>query len=268
MKKRLIGLSLIALLATSSIYADEKKDYTKAEVIVEEESTFKMPPAGALVNALNKHLGNIKWNDFIKLEQNKKYPSMEDMVLNLGLRGADAYFLTSAKDSANLIAISTEINYLLNKIKINNKSLNSMARKAKLKEVKNLIKAKKWIKVQKEINVLQNNINNDFINGKTPHFELLNNIGGWIEGYRLAVEGFNKNYKAEKTEILLQNELIEYLLSELKKNVALKSFAKTKNLLKTLETINSILKNAKNDSLTKAQIEKLLTILSETKKYI
>lgn len=271
MKKLLINLSLIAFLVTVSSADEAKKrveltEKEKQEMIA--NSTFEMPSAGALVNSLTKNIGSIDWNSFMAPVTNKKYTSNEDKVLNLGVRGADAYFLTKSKDSANLIAISTEINYLLNEIQLNNKSLNTSSRKAKLKVLKNLVKNKNWVEVQKEITILQNSINNDFVNANNQSLVLLNNVGGWIEGYRLAVEGFNKNYKADKTDILLQNELIDYLLSQLKNDNNLKSFTKTKSLLKTLTELNIVLKSVKNDALTKAQVSELLKILSVTKQYI
>lgn len=269
MKKILITLSFILSLNISVMAQDKKNielsDADKQEMI---NSEFQMPSAGALVNSLNKKLGDIDWNSFITPINIDRYKSQEDMALNLGLRGADAYFLIKSKDSANLIAISTGINYLLNKIVINKKSLNTSSRKAKLKKVKNLVKAKNWKKVLFEITKLQNNINNDLINAKASHLELLNNVGGWIEGYRLAVEGFNKNFKAEKTDILLQNELINYLLGKLKKNKKLKSYSKTVNLIETLESVNSILKGSKNYQLTKVQVQELLKVLLKTKQYI
>lgn len=272
MKKFLVSLSLTASLMTMSMAKEDSKkttdlsDSDKQEMI---SSDFQMPSAGALVNALSKKVGDVDWNIYITPVSNgKKYLSVEDKVLNLGTRGADAYFLNKSKDSSNLISISTEINYLLNKIIINNKSFNTTARKAKLKKLKELVKAKQWSKVQTEITFLQNSINNDFIELKATHLELLNNVGGWIEGYRLAVEGIKQNFKAESTDILLQDELIAYLLKSLKGDKQLKTFTKTSKLVKTLSDINAILKNAKDYQITKSEVDSLSKILAETKKYI
>ena len=156
----------------------------------------------------------------------------------------------------------------MNKIILNKKSFNTTSRKAKLKILKDLVKAKKWKRVQVEIGHLQDGINNDFVEANVTHLELLNNVGGWIEGYRLAVEGIKKNYKADSTDILLQDELISYLLKELKGNAQLKSFTKMANLTKTLDAINLVLKEAKDYQLTKTQIDSLSKILAETKTYI
>ena len=271
MKKSLISLSLIVSLTTMSVASSDSKTNNELTAADKQEmlgSEFQMPSAGALVNALSKKVGKINWNSFIVPVGNKKYTSNEDKVLNLGVRGADAYFLNQAKDSSNLISISTEINYLLNKIIVNGKSFNTKDRKAQLKKLKKLVTAKEWARVQVEIGKLQDSINIDFADAKVKHLELLNNIGGWIEGYRLAVEGIKKNYGADSTDILLQDELISYLLKELKGNTKLKSFAKTSKLVKTLNSINSILKQSKNYQLTKAQVDSLSKVLTETKKYI
>jgi len=270
MKRVLISLSLVASLSTLSLADEAQKDAPLSEANKQEmmNSDFEMPSAGDLVNALTKTLGVIDWNSFIVPVTKKKYTSNEDLVLNLGVRGADAYFLAASKDSANLISVSTEINFLLNKVQVKGTSLNSQSRKARLKELKDLVKAEDWKKVQKEITILQNNLDKDFMNGNSKSLMILNNIGGWIEGYRLAVEGFNKNYKADKTDIILQGQLISYLQRELQKDNGLKSFDKTPKLLKTLGDLNGVLKSAKGNQLTKAQIEQLLKILNETKIYI
>ncbi len=266
MKKTLISLSIVASLVTFAVAADKKVELTNKQEMVDAE--FVMPSPGALVHALNKQLGKIDWNNYIAPVGKKKYTSTEDMVLNLGVRGADAYFLSASQDKANLISVSTEINYLLNKIKLNGKSLNSQARKAKLNKLKDLVNAGKWEDVLKNINQLQNGIDTDFIDGKSEGLKVLNSIGGWIEGYRLAVEGFNKNFKADKTDILLQADLIGYLKKSLENSKSLKSFDKAPKLLKTLSDIESVLKGAKDYKLNKAQVEQLKKILSETTKYI
>jgi len=268
MKKVLISLVLVGTLLTASNDSKDNHDLTEAEKSEMLASDFQMPSAAALVNALSKKVGKVDWNSLIEPVGNKKYTSNEDKVLNLGVRGADAYFLTQAQDSSNLISISTEINYLLNKIEINKKSLNSIARKKKLKELKSFVKNKKWKEVEVKIGKLQDNINEDFIVAKVSHLELLNNVGGWIEGYRLAVEGIKKSYKATSTDILLQDELISYLIKELKGNAKLKSFSKTVKLLKTLNAINAVLTKAKDYQLSKGQVDSLSKVLAETKTYI
>jgi len=263
---------LVVSLSVFALANEPKKDYSKLSDAEKQEmiqnSEFEMPSPGALVSALTKSLGKIDWNSMIEKVGNKKYTSQEDMVLNLGVRGADVYFLTAAHDKSNLISISVEINNLLNKIKLNNKSLNTNRRKAKLKKIKNLVNAGKWKLVLKEINILLNHINNDFINANAEDLKLLNNAGGWIEGYRLAVNGFAKNYKADRTDILMQNDLINDLINALNNNNKLKSFDKTADILKTLRDINNVLKNSKDNKLTKQQINELVKILNATKSYL
>jgi len=269
MKRILTSLTLVVSLSTLCIAKDTNKNVklTSQEKQEMVNSEFEMPPAGDLVNVLTKDLGKIDWNSFIIPVGKKKYSSNEDMVLNLGVRGADVYFLAASKDTSNLISVSTEVNFLLNKIVVNNKSLNDSKRKKRLKKLKDLVKQGKWNNVLKEIGILQSRIDSDFITNNAKSLKLLNDIGGWIEGYRLAVEGFSKNFKADKTDILIQKDLISYLKKSLLNDNNLKSFKKTTKLLKTLSDIEGVLKNAK-DKLNKSQIEQLNKILSETKQYI
>jgi len=269
MKRVLTSLALVVSLSTLSV-ADNAKKNVKLTTQEQQEmvnSEFEMPPAGDLVNVLTKDLGKINWNSFIIPVGKKKYSSNEDMALNLGIRGADVYFLAASKDTSNLISVSTEVNFLLNKIVVKNKSLNDSKRKKRLKKLKDLVKQGKWDNVLKEIGTLQSNIDSDFVTNDAKSLKLLNDTGGWIEGYRLAVEGFNKNFKADKTDILIQTDLISYLKKSLQSDANLKSFKKTPKLLKTLSDIEGVLKGAK-DKLNKSQIEQLNKILSETKQYI
>jgi len=270
MKKIVLSLSLAALVSLSA-YADNNEIVVLSEKEQQDmlkNSSFEMPSAGALVTALSHNLGDIKWNKYVPLVKLKKYTSNEDRILDLGNRGADAYFLASSKDAKNLIAVSTKINYLLNKIQVNGKSLNSDERKKRLNKIKDMITNNNWDVVLKEINELQNSIDDDFIEAKNPEFKLINEVGGWIEGYRLAVNGFKENYKAEATDILLQNDLIEHLINSVKKSSKLKSFKKRDKILKTLQDIQGVLKGSKNYQLDKSQINTLHNILKDAKSYL
>ena len=267
MKKLFINFLLI--VSITSLVSAKGRGLSQAEIReAMANSVLEMPSPGALVNALSYTLGNIKWGKFVTAINTRKKKSLEDNVLNLGARGADAYFLTESKETAKLIAVSVGINRLLNIIKLDNKSLNNKARKAKLRKLKKWISKGKWKGVQKEINILQNSINDDFRKSNSKHLALLNNIGGWIEGYRLAVEGFNQKYKAERTEILFQKELIDYLIRDLKKSKKLKSYHLTPFLLKSLKEITNVLKQSRNYQLSKKQIKDLLKNLSKIKQYI
>ena len=271
MKKLALSLSLVAILSVAS-YAGDGKAPTKPTQAEQQEmlanNSFEMPSPGALVLALTHNLGNINWSSYIPPVKAKKYTSTEDMVLDLGSRGADAYFLAASKDASNLIAVSTKINYLLNNIRLNGKSLNPDSRKKKLNKIKELVNNKNWGEVLKKINELQNDINLDFAEANQPELKLLNEAGGWIEGYRLAVNGFKNNYKAEATDILLQNDLIDYLINSINSNAKLKSFNKTAQIIKTLQDIKSVLSGAKNNQLTKAQVDSLYNILENAKSYL
>ena len=223
-----------------------------------------MPSAGALANSLKSSLGDIDWSKFIvvKVNPNKKYKSNSDRALTLGAKGADSYFLAISEDIDNLITVSSHINLILNDIILNKKSLNSTSRKKKLKKLKKLIRKRRWNLVLEEIAKLKESINRNFINNGEPNLSLLNNIGGWIEGYRLAVEGFKMHYNREESAILLQQDLISYLLKEVQKNL------NRDDIIKLLKDIKRVLLSAKDDTLSKEQIEELSKILLYSKKIL
>jgi len=269
MKKSIIWFSLLAVCTTVS-FADKKalvfSDAEKEMMMFDTKGTFVLPPAGALANSLSKDLGNIDWSTFIKSEFNPKTKlgSNLDKALLLGIKGADAYFLAISRKSSELKDVSMSINFLLNKIKIENKSINGAKRKNELKGLASKISQKQWDKVLVGISKLKDDINSDFEAKDRSFLQLLNSIGGWLEGYRLAVEGFKFHYKAEATITLLQDSLIIYLLDEIESDKRLDSFSKKTEIVKILTDLNRVLEGVKGEIVSKSELEKLSTILSKT----
>lgn len=273
MKKRIIiGVSLLGVYTMLSIadkvhkkaliFSDSEKDM----IMLDTKNNFVMPPAEALANSINRDLENIDWSKFIKSEFDPKvkFNSNMDRALLLGMKGADAYFLALSKKSSELKNISMSINFLLNKIKIDNKSINDSKRKSELKKLATKISQKKWSEVLIGISRLKDEISSDFKSKNRDYLDLLNSIGGWLEGYRLAVEGFKVNYKADATITLLQDSLLVYLLNEIKKSEELKKFPKKSEIVKLLTDIHNIIINIKGETVSKSEIEILSNILSKT----
>lgn len=259
---------LLGLSITISADTLKKSDsiISEAEMnSIMQDSNFVMPSAGALANSLNSSLGDINWSEFIEIKpnSNKKYHSNEDRALTLGAKGADSYFLAISKDTDNLISVSSYINLILNDIILDGKSLNNKSRKKKLKRLKKLIRKKRWDIVLEEIAKLKESINrNFFINHKT-NLLLLNNIGGWLEGYRLAVSGFEKHYNKEESAILMQQALINYFIKELKeKNIH------RVDIISILNDIKGVLAEVNNYELSQEHIRKLSNILLIAKKIL
>lgn len=269
MKRKLIGLSLIMIMANSSLLADESKKkiapISEAEKqAVMQENIFELPSAAALANHLQNSLGKIDWSKFMEFKpQDVTKFSKERRALHLGAKGADAYFLAIANDAPHLNSVSKSINNALNKIIIDKKPLSKRVGKSNLKALEDSIKAKKWAKVLDKIAKLKDSIAEEFKKAKKKDLKILNDVGGWLEGYRLAVEGFNSNYKAETTDVLVQDDLIEYLLKEMK---SVKYFAEKDDIVKMLTEINAVLAKATKDyKLSKKQVTKLSKILANAK---
>jgi len=275
MKKKIIALSILTTLSFTNIYAANAKK--NVEVATAEEklapSEFVMPPAPALAITLNRMLNNVDWSKYIEVKGIKDLKNDKNRALHLGALGTDAFFLILAKNNTKLEVVAQNINLNLNKLR-----LNSRSRKSKLNQIDKLIKAKRWKKVQEKIIDLKGAIDTD-LKGQTVNTNkqevitdeskktlgLLNLTGTWIEGYRLAVSGIRDNFKSEYTNLLIQNELIDHLLGELKNNKSLNGFAKLTDIITILENINTILIKAKN-KLTKAQVEELYKVISTSSK--
>jgi len=70
----------------------------------------------------------------------------------------------------------------------------------------------RWDAVLRKIGSLKEEINRDFKQQGREDLALLNDVGGWLEGYRLTVEAMRNHYKPQESMILLQKPLIQYLL--------------------------------------------------------
>ena len=265
MKKKLIGLSLV-VLTSSFLFADGKKVEPISEAEKKEimsENVFTLPSAGALANHLQHSLGKIDWSKFMSFKtQDIAKLSLEKRVLHLGAKGADAYFLAIANDNAHLNSVSKNINNTLNMISLKKRPLSKRVGKGNLKKLETSIKAKKWAVVLDQITKLKDKIGQEFIATKQKDLKILNDVGGWLEGYRLSVEGFNTNFKAKTTDVLVQDDLIKYLLKEMK---SVKSFTEKKDIIKILTDINGVLAKATKDyKLSKKQVAELSKILANT----
>ena len=265
MKKNITKITLLALLLSQPILCLEAEKRVhiisdeERESIVE-ESAFIMPSAGALANSLKMIFGDVRWGDFMEIGGKKISKSNQERALNLGIEGADLFFLAIAQDVDTLTTVSGSTNLILNRIILDGKSINTNSRKKKLKNLKKLIKKKRWKIVLREISSLKKEINNDFNSKKRFDLALLNDVGGWLEGYRLTVEAMSKNYKQTESMILLQSPLISYLLKEVKFSNELKTFSKREKLIEMLERVNAILSKAKNYQLSKDEVDRLSKI--------
>ncbi len=265
MKKNLIGLSIIVILMSFPLVASDKNapltEAEKKDMMKNQQVT--LPSAGALANSLKKALGDIKWAKFIDVKATSmKYNSLEDRALHLGARGADAYFLAFSKDVSNLKAVSSDIKSTLNGIHLKGKALSKIIGNSRLQSLQKSINAKAWPVVLKEISSLKDKINEKFEEANQNNLQTLNNIGGWLEGYRLAVEGFKVKYNAKHTVVLVQDDLVKFLIKEIN---GLKSYSKKGSIAKILSDIKGVLANTKNNTLTKTQVEELSKILSRAK---
>ncbi len=266
MKNRLVTLSLITILTSTILFADTSKKEVKPLTDAEKKammtsSVFEVPSAGALANHLQKNLGAIEWSKFMDFKvQNISQLSDKRRALHLGSKGADAYFLAIAQDSSHLNGVSKNINNTLNQIKLDKKPLSKLVGKKNLKALEDTIKAKKWAKVLDKITKLKDKISQEFSKAKKEDLKILNDIGGWLEGYRLAVEASKGHFDASKTDVLVQDDLIEYLLKEIK---GVKEFTEKETIIKILTDINGVLSKAsKEHTLTKAQVTELSKILA------
>ena len=264
-KGGLLGLFLV----NSPIYGDSIKDKSivndseKQSII--SKSSFVMPSAGALANSLKIIFHDIKWIKFIDTTSKDIGKSNEERALNLGIKGADLFFLAISKNVNDLTKVARDTNLILNKIIINRKSINTRSRKIRLKKLEKQIKKENWEIVLKNIATLKENINMDFDDKKQMQLSLLNDIGSWMEGYRLTVEALKSNYKENETAILLQSPLIEYLLKEFKASEKLKSFSRRAEIIDFLTKINAVLINSKEYKLSKDELYKLSNIFKESK---
>jgi hypothetical protein len=272
MNRRFLTLLLAGTLFSTTLYGktDKKEDepITKEDML-KATSNIELPSPGALVLRLKKALGDVEWKQYIELKSSKKYKFKQDLAFHLGAKGADVYFLTVAKDTSNLITISKMIYESMNNLEINNKSTKKILNALK-KEVKKPNKDDtSWQKILLDISELKDgiteNLNKKYKDGDKT---ILYNIGGWLEGYRLAANALKDKYSKEDTSILIQKDLVSYLLKKLQENPQTKKFTGYKDIEDALKEIQKILSNAKDNQLSKQDIEKLVSKLSKVEQYM
>jgi hypothetical protein len=269
MKRALVTLILAGILLNTGLYAkgEKKDDPISKEDMAKASLEIELPSPGELVVRLKKALGDIEWKSYIDLKSSKKYSQKQDLAFNLGAKGADAYFLTIAKDTTNLIETSGTIYKSMNDLKVNTKSTKKI-----LSGLKKSLKSKKdinWQKVLEDITILKDeitvNLDKKYKEGDAT---ILYNIGGWLEGYRLATDAIKNKYSAKDTSILIQNDLVTYLLKKLQESTQAKKFAGYSDIENVLKEIKKIVSGAKDAQLSKKDVEGLSSKLSKVQKYM
>lgn len=269
MKNKILAFALITLLGATSLYADKKDNSVTSKDKLAAQEEVEMPSAGALALRLQHTLGKIEWKSYIEKNPKSDLKTKQDFAFHLGSRGADAYFLAMSHDTANLIATSAKLYKAMNKLGINDKETKKILNGLQKQLKKSSISKKSWRKVLSNIStlkdIIKSKLNVKYTKGdKTILYE----VGGWIEGYRLATTAIQSKYKKKDTTILGQKDLITFLLKELKGNSKTKSFKGYKELVKSLEAIESILSKAKAKKLSKEQVNELVKSLASIKSYM
>jgi len=269
MKSKILMFTSIMILSFTGLYADKKPDSvtSKDKLVAQEE--VEMPSAGALALRLQRTLGKIDWKKYIEANPKSDLKTKQDFAFHLGSRGADAYFLAMSHDTANLIATSAKLYKAMNKLGINDKETKKLLNGLQKQLKKSSINDKSWRKILSNISTLKDIIKSK-LNAKYQKGDktILYEVGGWIEGYRLAATAIKSKYSKNDTTILGQKDLITFLLKELKGNSKTKSFKGYTELVKSLESIKSVLSKAKSKKMTKDQVNKLVKSLASIKSYM
>jgi len=270
MKKNIITLTLVALLSSSTAYAQEKlDDPISKEDMARANIEVELPSPATLVLRLHRALGDVEWREYMNLKQDSKKNTKQDFAFYLGAKGADAYFLSTSKDTTNLISTSKNIYKSINKLKVNDKSTKKILRNLKRNLGKSKVDEATWKNILKDIiqlkDQISNNLNSKYKDGDKT---ILYDVGGWLEGYRLSAQAIKDNYSSKISSILIQKNLVSSLLKRVKGSNKAKKFSGYNEIVATLKDIDSTLSNSKNRKLTKTDVDKLVETLSKIQKYM
>lgn len=204
MKKfKTLVVLVITILLQSLVAAPALK---KEELILFSENVI-IPLPSEVFMALDQ-LTNVDWGRAVEYNYSSDYAENHILALNLGVRIADGFIATQAKDKVNAGTMFSVCRDLANNFGASN---GSMIDKEKLLEN---INSGNWYQIRQMLDELQLGIKNE-MRKYHPDFVVLASIGGWLEGLRVVSASLKENYSKDLSSILYQPVLISYLINKI-----------------------------------------------------
>jgi len=212
-----------------------------------------------------KILDYLKLSDYDQAVDDKIFVTKQETghsAFALGVLTADGIISVRGHNKTKLNAIAEEMIKISNFLGLDD----SILRLAD--QLKELINTDQWDELEKALEYYKNEVEGSLYQSQQYDQFTMMQIGGWTEGINRISWFVNKNYKREKTVVLVQKGTLNHLIKNMEyiNTSSIKESYYFKTTYEKLNQIKQVIDNATQDSYSKEQIDKLILLSQEIKK--
>jgi len=205
------------------------------------------------------HFGNANWSA-VKRPEIARWKSRGDqaqIATLLGVVTAEGFIAMEAKDSTEVKNLGKSVLSLAGGLGIRERALR------RSRSIMELADKNEWSEARKEWDGVLSDLENGMIEVKSAHLAQLISVGGWLRGTEALSAVVLQNYSPERSNLIRQPELIDYLDKQLDTMSSdIQSRPIVKRLVDGLHTIRSLVGN-ENGPLSEETVRKLHAVCAE-----
>jgi hypothetical protein len=179
----------------------EKFDPTKFPGYVEDEVVVPVP--SEIFSVLDK-LGNPNWKDEIRKVHIPKTSDRQELALSFGVIVAEGFVAVQAQDKQTVQDIGREVINLSTRLAL------SKAVQSHAQSILDAVKVEDWKGVRRELDQTQSTVRREMDRMKDNDLAQCVSLGGWLRGTASVTSVINKNYSADRAELLNQPMLVDH----------------------------------------------------------
>jgi hypothetical protein len=194
-----------------------------------------VPVPSEIFSVLDK-LGEPNWRQEIREVKNPSTTDRTRLSLSFGTTVAEGFVAVQAQDKEKVEAIGREVIDLATSLGLV-KSVRPHAQ-----AILDAAKKDDWASIRKELDLTQKTVRDTMEKMKDAPLAQCVSLGGWLRGTSSVTSVVNKNFSADRAELLFQPLLVEHFLSQLKTMPAeFREHAQIQSISKGLASIKEIM---------------------------
>jgi len=212
-----------------------------------------------------KILDYLKLGDFNQAVEDKVFTTKQEIghsAFALGVLTADGIISVRGHNKTKLNAIAEEMIRISNFLGLD-ESILKLA-----DQLKELITNDQWEELEKALEHYKNEVEGTLYQSQQYDQFTMMQIGGWTEGINRIAWFVNKQYKADKSSVLIQKGTLNHLIKNMGyiNTPSIKDTDYYKATYDKLNKIKLIIDAPTNETYTKEQIDQLMSLSQDIKK--
>jgi hypothetical protein len=174
------------------------------------ESEVVVPVPSEIFSVLDK-LGSPNWKDEIRKVHIPDTTDRQELALAFGVIVAEGFVAVQAQDKQTVQDIGRDVITLSTRLAL------SKAVQSHAQSILDAVKADDWKGVRKELDQTQTTVRREMDRMKDNDLAQCVSLGGWLRGTASVTSVVNKNYSADRAELLNQPMLVDHFRNSISK---------------------------------------------------